>query len=361
MELHVQLGQDIGWGAGNGEGVSGPPAPPQHPRAQTSPSQRPPGRGSPFREGREGSSTPPAAAPGLPPLPPPPPPPASQSKTLASEMSLTAAASTMFLMTNFLMALSLGTQRAQLVQRMGWTCPRPFLARPLFLLFFVWGAAMTGMDPRPPQTPSAAPDTPQSPPPLPWPSPGLGSLYRTPHGLSPAPYGAWGLPTGLPETPALPAPAAPAPHGSPLPHTGPPEPLGPPPGRAALTISLPGRRKRARLPRRRPYIGALRPEAPPPPSRCRPGSAGPLRSMGSGSSDRVGAVAGRHRVAGAVGMVELLFLAAAEESGRDARREVTSHAARGACVVIPPRARALAPRGPLGDEVPGGDRGVTGE
>lgn len=60
-----------------------------------------------------------------------------QSKTLASEMSLTAAASTMFLMTNFLMALSLGTQRAQLVQRMGCTCPRPFLARPLFLLFLV--------------------------------------------------------------------------------------------------------------------------------------------------------------------------------------------------------------------------------
>lgn len=61
-----------------------------------------------------------------------------QSKTLASEMSLTAAASTMFLMTNFLMALSLGTQRAQLVQRMGCTWPRPFLARPLFLLFLVY-------------------------------------------------------------------------------------------------------------------------------------------------------------------------------------------------------------------------------
>lgn len=61
----------------------------------------------------------------------------SQSKTLASEMSLTAAASTIFLITNFLMALSLGTQRAQLVQRMGCTCPRPFLARPLFLLFLV--------------------------------------------------------------------------------------------------------------------------------------------------------------------------------------------------------------------------------
>lgn len=53
-------------------------------------------------------------------------------------MSLTAAASTIFLMTNFLMALSLGTQRAQFVQRMGWTCPRPFLARPLFLLFLVY-------------------------------------------------------------------------------------------------------------------------------------------------------------------------------------------------------------------------------
>lgn len=61
----------------------------------------------------------------------------SQSNTLASEMSLTAAASTIFLMTNFLMALSLGTHRAQFVQRMGWTCPRPFLARPLFLLFLV--------------------------------------------------------------------------------------------------------------------------------------------------------------------------------------------------------------------------------
>lgn len=61
-----------------------------------------------------------------------------QSKTLASEMSLTAAASTMFLITNFLMALSLGTQRAQLVQRMGCTWPRPFLARPLFLLFLVY-------------------------------------------------------------------------------------------------------------------------------------------------------------------------------------------------------------------------------
>lgn len=61
----------------------------------------------------------------------------SPSKTLASEMSLTAAASTMFRITNFLMALSLGTHRAQLVQRIGCTWPRPFLARPLFLLFLV--------------------------------------------------------------------------------------------------------------------------------------------------------------------------------------------------------------------------------
>ena len=53
-------------------------------------------------------------------------------------MSLTAAASTIFLMTNFLIALSLGTQRAQLVHRIGRTCPRPFLPLPLFLLFFVY-------------------------------------------------------------------------------------------------------------------------------------------------------------------------------------------------------------------------------
>ena len=59
------------------------------------------------------------------------------SYTLASEMSLTAAASTMFLMTNFLIALSLGTQRAQLVQRTYLVWPRPFLERPLFLRFWV--------------------------------------------------------------------------------------------------------------------------------------------------------------------------------------------------------------------------------
>jgi len=53
-------------------------------------------------------------------------------------MSLTAAASTMLRMTNFLMALSLGTQRAQLVQRTGFTWPRPCLARPPFLRLQVW-------------------------------------------------------------------------------------------------------------------------------------------------------------------------------------------------------------------------------
>lgn len=92
-----------------------------------------------------------------------------QSKTLASEMSLTAAASTMFLMTNFLMALSLGTQRAQLVHRMGWTWPRPFLARPLFLLFLVCkGRGRDGArSPRPPEsppTPHSAPTAPFCPP-----------------------------------------------------------------------------------------------------------------------------------------------------------------------------------------------------
>ena len=37
------------------------------------------------------------------------------------------------------MALSLGTHLAQFVQRTGWTWPRPFFERPLFLRFFVWG------------------------------------------------------------------------------------------------------------------------------------------------------------------------------------------------------------------------------
>merc|ERR550532_208815 len=57
--------------------------------------------------------------------------------TLASEMSLTAAASTMFLMTNFRMALSLGTHLEQLVQRTYLTWPLPCLLRPWFLLFEV--------------------------------------------------------------------------------------------------------------------------------------------------------------------------------------------------------------------------------
>ena len=42
-----------------------------------------------------------------------------------------AADSTMFRMVNRLMALSLGVHREQLEQRMGLTCPRPFLLRPL--------------------------------------------------------------------------------------------------------------------------------------------------------------------------------------------------------------------------------------
>jgi hypothetical protein len=58
--------------------------------------------------------------------------------TLASLISLTAALSTMFLTVNRLMALSLGTQREQLEQRMKLTLPRPFLLRPPFLLFLVY-------------------------------------------------------------------------------------------------------------------------------------------------------------------------------------------------------------------------------
>ena len=45
----------------------------------------------------------------------------------------------MFLTVNRLMALSLGTQREQFEQRTGLTWPRPFLLRPLFLRFFVYG------------------------------------------------------------------------------------------------------------------------------------------------------------------------------------------------------------------------------
>ena len=60
------------------------------------------------------------------------------SYTLASAISLTAAASTMFLITNFLIALSLGTHRAQFVQRTNLTCPRPCLLRPQLRLFCVY-------------------------------------------------------------------------------------------------------------------------------------------------------------------------------------------------------------------------------
>ena len=58
--------------------------------------------------------------------------------TEASLRSRTAAASTMLRMTNFLIALSFGTHRAQFVQRTGLTWPRPFFERPLFLRFFVY-------------------------------------------------------------------------------------------------------------------------------------------------------------------------------------------------------------------------------
>ena len=59
------------------------------------------------------------------------------SKTLALEMSLMAVASTMFQMTNLLMALSLGTHWAQLVQRIGCMWPWPFGALPQFFLSLV--------------------------------------------------------------------------------------------------------------------------------------------------------------------------------------------------------------------------------
>ena len=59
------------------------------------------------------------------------------SYALASEMSLTAAASTIFLMTNFFIALSLGTARAQLVHLINLTCPLPFFERPLLRLLEV--------------------------------------------------------------------------------------------------------------------------------------------------------------------------------------------------------------------------------
>jgi hypothetical protein len=52
-------------------------------------------------------------------------------------MSRTAADSTMLRTVNRLMALSLGTARAQFEQRTKLTWPRPFLLRPPFLLFLV--------------------------------------------------------------------------------------------------------------------------------------------------------------------------------------------------------------------------------
>ena len=45
-------------------------------------------------------------------------------------MSLTAAASTIFLITNFFIALSLGQALAQFVQRINLTAPLPCLLRP---------------------------------------------------------------------------------------------------------------------------------------------------------------------------------------------------------------------------------------
>ncbi len=52
--------------------------------------------------------------------------------TLASRMSLWEDASTMFRTWNRLIALSFGTQRAQLEQRTMAVCPRPCFERPLF-------------------------------------------------------------------------------------------------------------------------------------------------------------------------------------------------------------------------------------
>ena len=43
-----------------------------------------------------------------------------------------AADSTIFRMVNRLMALSLGVHREQFEHRIGLTCPRPFLLRPLY-------------------------------------------------------------------------------------------------------------------------------------------------------------------------------------------------------------------------------------
>ena len=53
-----------------------------------------------------------------------------------------AADSTIFLIMNFLIALSFGTQRRQLVQLTFTTCPLPCLERPPFLLFLVYSQAI---------------------------------------------------------------------------------------------------------------------------------------------------------------------------------------------------------------------------
>lgn len=52
------------------------------------------------------------------------------STAAASEMSPRAAVSMMLRTTKRLMALSLPTQRPQFEHRVGFTCPRPFFARP---------------------------------------------------------------------------------------------------------------------------------------------------------------------------------------------------------------------------------------
>lgn len=58
--------------------------------------------------------------------------------TEASVMSRTAAASTILRITNFLIALSFGTQRAQFVHLTGLTCPRLCLQRPPLRRFLVY-------------------------------------------------------------------------------------------------------------------------------------------------------------------------------------------------------------------------------
>ena len=56
-----------------------------------------------------------------------------------------AADSTMLRMVNLLIALSFGVQREQLEQRIGLTCPRPFLLRPLDARFLTILADSEGL------------------------------------------------------------------------------------------------------------------------------------------------------------------------------------------------------------------------